>query len=135
LLSSPSPLRSSSDREATFEKSLEQLAATPTEKIIFLQISDAYKVSPPLEDKTIDDLRPRGRWSHDYRPAPFQGGYLPVVEVTRAVLKTGFRGTLSMEIFDGGEKGEGKEVALGDFATDSMLSMIRLLDEAAKEEE
>ena len=38
-----------------------------------------------------------------YRPMPFDGGYLPVVEMTRAVWDTGFRGVYSMEIFDGGK--------------------------------
>jgi hypothetical protein len=47
-----------------------------------------------------DRSQTRGRWSHDYRPLPFDGGYLPVVEVTRAVLGTGFRGWFSVEIFD-----------------------------------
>ena len=65
------------------------------EKIFFLQISDAYEMDPPL-DKEPDEqgLRPKGRWSYDYRPLPYDRGYLPVVEVTKAVLGTGFRGWL-----------------------------------------
>ncbi|GAA6011915.1 hypothetical protein JCM10207_003428 [Rhodosporidiobolus poonsookiae] len=123
------------DREVLFRSSLEQLSRIPAHKIGFLQISDAYKVSPPLKDRTIDSLRPRGRWSHDYRPFPFSGGYLPVVEVTKAVLRSGFRGTFSMEVFDGGENGEGLgEVDLQKWAQDGMLSMQRLLDECAEEE-
>lgn len=75
--------------------------------IYFFQISDAYKMEPRLE-KDVDEsgLRPRGRWSHDYRPIPFHGGYLPVVDVVRAVLGTGYRSWFSVEVFDGKEMGE-----------------------------
>ena len=74
-----------------FRKSLELLRATvPLEKI-FLQVSDACKVDPPL-DKEPDKqgLRPRGRWSHIGHCHTTVG--MPVTEVTKAVLGTGFRG-------------------------------------------
>ena len=89
--------------ENRFRKILQELSVTiPPEKIYFLQISDAYKMSPPLaKDANEQGLRPKGRWSHDYRPLPFDEGYLPVVDVTRAVLRTGYRGWFSVEIFDG----------------------------------
>ncbi|KAL4864619.1 hypothetical protein BDV12DRAFT_205621 [Aspergillus spectabilis] len=119
-----------------FEKSMQELASTvPKEKIYLLQISDAYqpfsssssssssssgkdpKPTPkPLEDRVVDGTAPRGRWSHDFRPMPYDGGYLPIEVVGRAVLKTGFRGWFSMEIFDGGEDGTGKSYDLGEFA-------------------
>ncbi len=120
--------------ESAFRKSLRELAATvPKEKIYFLQISDAYRLSEPLEIEVDGQgLRPRGRWSHDFRPMPFDGGYLPVVEVTRAVLGTGFRGWFSMEIFDGGRDGKGKEYDLAEFARKAMESHRRLLDECAE---
>jgi sugar phosphate isomerase/epimerase len=86
-----------------FYASLRELSATvPKDKIYLLQISDAYKMDPPISSEPNESgLRPRGRWSHDYRPLPFDGGYLPVVEVTKAVLGTGFRGWFSVEVFDG----------------------------------
>lgn len=66
--------------EKEFRESLHRLATTvPKEKIFFFQISDAYKPELSLENKTLDDLKPRGRWSHSYRPFPFQAGYFPVV--------------------------------------------------------
>ncbi|PNS17659.1 Protein bfr2 [Sphaceloma murrayae] len=91
--------------EARFRRSMEDLAReVPAEKIYLLQISDAYRMEKPLEDKVVDGLRPRGRWSHDYRPLPGTGeGYLPCKEVARAVLKTGFRGWWSYEVFDSPE--------------------------------
>ncbi|GKT47771.1 3-dehydroshikimate dehydratase [Colletotrichum spaethianum] len=63
----------------SYEISLQELAKTiPPEKIYFLQISDAYKVEPPLENKTDESgLQPRGQWSHDHRPLPYDGGICP----------------------------------------------------------
>lgn len=74
--------------------SLDELTRiVPAEKIFLLQISDAYRMVPPLEAKQDSGgLRPRGRWSHNYRPLPFDGGYLPVSDFLGAVLRTGFRG-------------------------------------------
>ena len=78
------------DVEAKWKQSCRDLAATvPAEKIFLLQISDAYKMEPPIEDKADETgLRPRGQWSHDYRPLPYNGGYLPVEDFTRAVFET-----------------------------------------------
>lgn len=119
-----------------FSESLEELARTvPADKIYLLQISDAYKVSPPLEDKVVGGLRPRGRWSHDYRPMPYDGGYLPIEAVTRAVLRTGFRGWFSMEIFDAGPQGKGKKYEMDAFARRAMESMQKLLENCVSEAE
>lgn len=120
-----------------FRQNLERLANTvPSERIYLLQISDAYKpASGPFEDKTIDGLRPRGRWSHDYRPMPYSGGYLPIEEVARAVLQTGFRGWFSMEIFDGGPDGKGKKYDMGEYAKEAMESMQQLLRNCSTDQE
>ena len=103
-----------SEREKSFTESLERLSKEiPAEKIYILQISDAYKPSSPLSKEPDppngSGLRPRGRWSMAFRPPPFQGGYLPVTEVTKAVLRTGFRGWFSLEVFDEGKDGQGRE--------------------------
>lgn len=119
--------------EADFKQSMEDLARTvPADKIYLLQISDAYKPKTPF-DKDVDEsgTRPRGRWSHDLRPLPFQG-YLPVVEVAKAVLKTGFRGWFSYEVFDGGPDGKGKQYELGDFANEAMETQKKLLEACAE---
>jgi len=70
-----------------FQQSLDDLGKTiPKEKIYLLQISDAYQVPEPFAKEANEQgLRPRGRWSHDFRPLPFSGGYLPIVDVTTAV--------------------------------------------------
>lgn len=126
------------DEEAldkSWRESLRELAATvPAERIYFLQISDAYRMEPPLvprpEPNDDTGLRPRGRWSHDYRPLPYDGGYLPIADFTRAVLGTGFRGWLSVEVFDGQfEKKYGDD--LKGYAEKARDSTLRLVREAA----
>lgn len=112
---------------------MDELSKTvPGTKIYLLQISDAYKPPTPFEDVVKNGLRPRGQWSHDFRPMPYDGGYLPVEDVTRAVLKTGFRGYFSMEIFDSGPGGKGKDYELGPFAKKTMESMQRLFKNVAE---
>ncbi|KAI9842462.1 MAG: hypothetical protein M1837_007131 [Sclerophora amabilis] len=116
--------------EAEFQRSLAELSSTvPKDKIYFLQISDAYKPPTPFSPEADDDgLRPRGRWSHDFRPMPYDGGYLPVAAFTKAVLATGFRGWFSMEIFDGGPDGKGKDYDdLEAFAKRAMAAHHKLL--------
>lgn len=115
-----------------FLASLIDLAGSiPSDKIYLLQISDAYKPPQPMERKDIGGLRPRGRWSHDFRPLPYTGGYLPIEEVTRAVLRTGFRGWFSMEVFDGGPEGKGKKYDMNQYAREAMTNMQKLLKACA----
>ncbi|KAL4896118.1 xylose isomerase-like protein [Aspergillus ambiguus] len=109
---------------AQFSDSMAALARTiPPEKIYLLQISDAYLPSPRIEARIVEGMWPRARWSHDFRPMPGDGGYLPIVEVGRAVFQTGFRGWFSMEIFDGGPEGKGKKYDMGEYAKEAMGSM------------
>ncbi|KAL9109799.1 MAG: hypothetical protein Q9227_005668 [Pyrenula ochraceoflavens] len=89
-----------------YKISLDELVKTvPSEQIYFLQISDALRMQPPMSKDVDDDersgTRARGRWSHAYRPLPYDGGYLPIVQFAEAVLATGFRGWFSIEVFDG----------------------------------
>lgn len=116
-----------SQLEARWSESLAELATTvPADKIYLLQISDAYKVDPPIEAKTNEQgLRPRGQWSHDYRPLPYDGGYLPIVEFLDAVLGTGFRGWLSVEVFDA--KGQQKYADMAAYAQKAMTSLQKML--------
>ncbi|KAL8813019.1 MAG: hypothetical protein Q9223_007154 [Gallowayella weberi] len=120
--------------EERFRASLRALAETvPAEKIFILQVSDAYRPSTPLDGKPDEQgVRPRGRWSSCLRPVPFNGGYLPVVEVAKAVLETGFREWLSTEVFDGGPDGGDQEWKdLKGYAMKAMKAHERLLQEAA----
>ncbi|KAK4180242.1 xylose isomerase-like protein [Triangularia setosa] len=124
---------------AQYKNSLKELASTvPSYKIYFLQISDAYKMDEPLADVEEQGLRPRGRWSHDWRPLPYDGGYLPITEFAEAVLKTGFRGWVSVEVFDGKFKDKYGDDLMGfahkaKSATQMLLSTASASgDEAAK---
>jgi len=116
-----------------WKASCEELSKTvPREKIFFLQISDAYRMCPPIPDQPdASGLRPRGQWSHDYRPIPYDGGYLPIEDFTRAVLKTGFRGWMSMEVFDGKAPDKyGDDMA--PFAKKAFQSIQKLLTQAGE---
>jgi sugar phosphate isomerase/epimerase len=117
-----------------FKQSLEGLSnQIPREKIYLLQISDAYKVPSPLSTQADESgLRPRGRWSHDFRPLPYNGGYLPVADVARAVLKTGFRGWFSYEVFDGGPDGKRQDVDILAYAQAANTAHQRLMRECVE---
>lgn len=91
--------------EDRFQASLDSLSKTvAAEKIYILQISDANKEQLPSQPNE-NGLRQRGQWSTSLRRRPYDGGYLPVADVARAALKSGFRGWFSVEIFDGGPTG------------------------------
>lgn len=127
--------RSPEEVSADWKRSCDRLADTiPPEKIYLLQISDAYKPKSPLPDRIDPDmgLRPRAVWSHDFRPLPSEG-YLPVTDFARAVLKTGFRGWFSYEIFDSGPDGKGKKYELSAFAKAARNSQTALLAASAEE--
>ncbi|KAF2720318.1 putative 4-hydroxyphenylpyruvate dioxygenase [Polychaeton citri CBS 116435] len=124
--------RSSEQVEKEWKASCEKLAKTiPAEKIYLLQISDAYKTERAFDSRDIGGMRPRCRWSHDFRPLPFEG-YLPVVDFAKSVLGTGFRGWFSYEVFDSGPDGKGKDYELDSFAKGAMQCQTRLMQECAK---
>lgn len=125
---------SKEELQKRFDRSLNELRETvPSDKIYLLQISDAYKPKQPFSKGPDESgTRPKGRWSHDFRPLPFNGGYLPVVEVTKAVLKTGFRGWFSYEVFDGGPDGTGRDYELDAFAVTARECHKKLLEECAE---
>ncbi|KAL6886110.1 xylose isomerase-like protein [Trichoderma longibrachiatum] len=111
--------------DGKWKQSMAELAdSVRGDEIFLLQISDAYKMTPPLRN---DGDKPRSAWSHDYRPLPFDGGYLPIQDVLGAVLRTGFSGWLSIEVFDSKPK-EG--MSMEDYTKAAMGSLERLLAEA-----
>ncbi|SOZ38821.1 3-keto-5-aminohexanoate cleavage protein (fragment) [Cupriavidus neocaledonicus] len=67
---------------------LHGLDTVPAERIFFVQLADAPRLS--LDVRT---------WSRHHRNFPGQGD-LPVVGFTRAVLGAGYRGPLSLEVFN-----------------------------------
>lgn len=124
--------RSADEVTKAWKASCERLAEElPAEKIFLLQISDAYKPQEAFSKGEIDGLRPRGRWSSAWRPLPYEG-YLPVVDFAKAVLKTGFRGWFSYEIFDGGPDGQGRDYELSPWAEAAVKCQKRMMDDCAE---
>lgn len=127
-------LGSKEQMEKKFHASLDELSrAVPEDKIYLLQISDAYKPRQPFNAEADESgMRPRGRWSHDFRPLPYNGGYLPVVDVAKAVLRTGFRGWFSYEVFDSGPEGKGANYDCLVFAKTAADVQKRLMQDCAE---
>ncbi|KAI9729560.1 MAG: hypothetical protein M1834_006756 [Cirrosporium novae-zelandiae] len=96
------------DGEKALQQSLDLLVKKcPLEKLYYVQLSDGELFDPPLspEHPLWKEGEPPGlTWSLHARPFPLEtelGGYFPVVEMTRAVLKgLGYKGYISLEVFD-----------------------------------
>ncbi|MER5755499.1 TIM barrel protein [Streptomyces sp. NPDC002088] len=93
-------------------KDLEGIADIPGEKIFFLQLADA-----PL--LAMDVLQ----WSRHYRCFPGQGGF-DVAGLVRQVLRTGYDGPLSLEVFND----VFRQAEAGPTAVDAQRS-LRVLEE------
>jgi 4-hydroxyphenylpyruvate dioxygenase len=91
------------------------IAGIPPEKIFFLQLADAPHLS-------MDVLR----WSRHYRCFPGQGG-LDVAGLVREVLRAGYRGPLSLEVFND----VFRQADAGRTARDGMRSLIALEETVA----
>ncbi|KAK4503139.1 hypothetical protein PRZ48_006566 [Zasmidium cellare] len=92
---------------ANFSASLKRLTAEVSpEKIFSIQLGDAYKLPSPADPQKLK-WPPLLYWAAGWRVKPTTGGgFLPVDQVTDAVLKTGFVGPISIEMFDGGKDGQ-----------------------------
>ena len=125
---------SEEELEERWRGSLRELGRTvPGEKIFLLQISDGYKPKTDLvTEAEKEGMRLRGQWSSAYRPMPYDGGYLPIESFTKAVLETGFRGWFSLEVFDGGPDGKGREKEAKQYLTAARRSIDRLLENSEK---
>ncbi|MGW7822360.1 TIM barrel protein [Streptomyces puniciscabiei] len=99
---------------ASEPEDLEGIADIPGERIFFLQLADA-----PL--LAMDVLQ----WSRHYRCFPGQGGF-DVTGLVRHVLATGYRGPLSLEVFND----VFRQADAGPTAVDAHRSLL-LLKEAA----
>jgi 4-hydroxyphenylpyruvate dioxygenase len=95
-------------------KDLEGVENIPGEKIFFLQLADA-----PL--MAMDVLQ----WSRRYRCFPGQGG-LDVTSLVRHVVNAGYRGPLSLEVFND----VFRQADAGSTAVDALRSLIALEESA-----
>lgn len=127
----------------TLEESLEVLtgslasltATVPGDRIFFFQCGDAELMNPstfsPPEDPSIPALLP---WSRSHRLYPLEqsrGGYMPVELVAAAVLGTGYKGPISLEVFNASLNKPGDEIATT-HAVRGMNSLKKLYDTAKK---
>ena len=96
--------------------SLEAIADIPADKIFFVQLADA----PHL---IMDVLQ----WSRHYRCFPGQGGF-DLTAFTRRVLEAGYRGPLSLEVFNDVFRQADPER----MAVDAMRSLLILEDSVAR---
>lgn len=94
----------SSKVDDLLEANLAELVATvPGDKVYLYQVADGRRMTPPMTlptDPTIPPIRP---WSRGNRLFPCEaerGAYLPVDKFSDAVLKTGYKGTWSLEVFN-----------------------------------
>jgi 4-hydroxyphenylpyruvate dioxygenase len=79
------------------------VATVPADKIFFVQVADAQLVDSrtflPPKDAETPRLLP---WSRMHRLYPMEqhlGGYMPTDLVTAAILATGYKGALGLEVF------------------------------------
>ncbi|CAG8113650.1 unnamed protein product [Penicillium olsonii] len=107
---------------STLEESIQVLtdsmaalvATVPGDRIFFFQCGDAELVNPanllPLSDPNTPALLP---WSRNHRLYPLEqshGSYLPVEVVGAAVLATGYKGPVSLEVFNASLNKPGNDV-------------------------
>ena len=96
--------------------SLERLIKmVDVKKVFYIQVVDAEKMREPLVNghAFYDSSQPaRMSWSRNARLFAFEdGGYLPVMDVTKAIIEgLGYEGWVSMELFSRTMAEPGKEV-------------------------
>ncbi|UPL03064.1 hypothetical protein LCI18_013998 [Fusarium solani-melongenae] len=113
-------------------ESMASMAATVRpEKLFFVQVADAERMAGRgfklAEDQSVPRLLP---WSRSHRLFPEEqerGGYLPVEMVVSAILKMGYTGPLSLEVFSHSLHIPGREVPL-QLATRGITGLKSLLD-------
>ena len=104
--------------DATLKESMESLVKTiDVIKVFYVQVVDAERMETPLVEGHswhVDDQPPRMSWSRNARLFVYEedkGGYLPVVDVAKAILvDLGFKGWVSQELFSRTMAQSGPEV-------------------------
>jgi 4-hydroxyphenylpyruvate dioxygenase len=93
--------------DVALKRSMEKLKKTiDIKKVFYIQVVDAEKMRNPLVKGHafhVDGLPARMSWSRNARLFAFEeGGYLPVVEILKAITEPeglGYQGWISMELF------------------------------------
>ncbi len=102
-----SPTGKTPNADEDLKKSIERLIKTvDVKKVFYVQVVDAERMEPPLVEGHpfhVDGQPSRMSWSRNARLFLYEedrGGYLPVVEVARALMEgLGFERWVSMELF------------------------------------
>ncbi|KAM0787156.1 hypothetical protein ACM66B_006407 [Microbotryomycetes sp. NB124-2] len=96
--------RLASDVDERLAANMKELVArVPGDRIFFYQVADGRFMSPPMSpptDPSVPRIRP---WSRSSRLFPLEkerGAYLPVEQFSDAVVKTGYTGPWSIEVFN-----------------------------------
>jgi 4-hydroxyphenylpyruvate dioxygenase len=123
--------------DAVFRESLKKMVKeVDVNKIFYVQVVDAERLSQPLNENHpfhVDGQAPRMSWSRNARLficEEERGGYLPVIEVLKAICDEetglGYKGWISMEYFNRSLVEEGSEVPV-EHARRAMESWRRLV--------
>jgi 4-hydroxyphenylpyruvate dioxygenase len=105
--------------EADMKKSVEEMVKrVDVKKVFYIQVVDAEKMRSPLVEGHAfyaEDQPARMSWSRNARLFAFEeGGYLPVLDVTKAIIEgLGYKGWVSMELFSRTMNEPGDEVPKG----------------------
>ena len=106
-----SPTGMVENADEVFRESMKRMARTiDVKKVFYVQVVDAERLSEPLDVKHpfyVKGQPPRMSWSRNCRLficEEDRGGYLPVVEVLKAICDEeeglGYKGWISMELFN-----------------------------------
>jgi sugar phosphate isomerase/epimerase len=80
------------------------VASVPGDRIFFFQVGDAERMNPnEFQSPTEPDVPALLPWSRGHRLFPYEtqrGGYMPVHLVAAAVVATGYKGPMSLEVFN-----------------------------------
>lgn len=102
-----------SNAEKVFKESMEKMAKTiDVKKVFYVQVVDAERLERKMDRENefwVEGQRPRMSWSRNCRLflcEEERGGYLPVLDVLRAICNSkeegglGYKGWVSMELFN-----------------------------------
>lgn len=91
--------------ENDMKKSIEKLRTElDPRKIFYVEVVDAERIAEPLRpghEWYVEDQKPRMSWSRNARLFPFEKpGYLPVLDILKAICDVGYTGYISFELFN-----------------------------------
>ncbi|KAI5116276.1 hypothetical protein M0805_009233 [Coniferiporia weirii] len=119
-------------------KNLESALMPHIEQIFYLQISDGSHVEPAALAATAEEqgIHVLYAWSNAHRPLPLQvdlpvkrRGFLPVLDVMKAILATGWRGPWSYEVFYAEDQGKDDPDVPRRWTCEAMASHAKLIAE------